>query len=143
MTIASVTTDIQIGPFKIPSNAQNMIMNFYAGRNAIPIEIVIPEPLLSNKLATTIWLHEEFKFTKLLLCSVHQLPKIESDFNFLVEAMSSVEFHFAIEGLRGSGREFLNSVNLEVKTFDKCDLIDASNLGWLGLQKLNKEYQKG
>ena len=26
MTTASVTTDIHIGPFKIPSNGQNMIM---------------------------------------------------------------------------------------------------------------------
>ena len=30
MTTATVTTDINIGIFKIPSNGQNMIMNFYA-----------------------------------------------------------------------------------------------------------------
>ena len=42
MTIASITTDINIGPYKIPSNAQNMIMNNYAQRNNLSVEIVIP-----------------------------------------------------------------------------------------------------
>lgn len=139
MTTASVTTDIDIGPFKIPSNAQNMIMNFYAGRNSIPIEIVIPEPLLSNKLATTIWLHKEFNFTKVLLSSVHQLPMIEVDFDALVKAMPNVEFHFAIEGMRGSGKDFLNSVSQEVKIFNRCMQINANDFGWLGLHKLNKD----
>lgn len=140
MTTASVTTDIDIGPFKIPSNAQNMIINFYAGRNSIPIEIVIPEPLLSNKLATTIWLHKEFNFTKVLLSSVHQLPRAESDLTALVTAMSNVEFHFAIEGLKGSGKDFLNSVSQEVKIFNRCELINANNFGWLELQKLNRSF---
>jgi aryl-alcohol dehydrogenase-like predicted oxidoreductase len=36
MTVATVTTDINIGPFKIPSNGQNMIMNNYAQRN-VPV----------------------------------------------------------------------------------------------------------
>ena len=39
MTVASVTTDIHIGPYIIPSNAQNMIMNNYAERNKISIEL--------------------------------------------------------------------------------------------------------
>ena len=30
MSVATVTTDIKIGPYKIPSNGQNMIMNNYA-----------------------------------------------------------------------------------------------------------------
>jgi len=139
MTTASVTTDIDIGPFKIPSNAQNMIMNFYAGRNSIPIEIVIPEPLLSNKLATTIWLHKEFNFTKVLLSSVHQLPMIDVDFDALVKAMPNVEFHFAIEGMKGSGKDFLNSVSQEVKMFSRCKQINANDFGWLGLHKLNRD----
>ena len=139
MTTASVTTDIDIGPFKIPSNAQNMIMNFYAGRNSIPIEIVIPEPLLSNKLATTIWLHKEFNFTKVLLSSVHQLPMIDNDFDALVKAMPNVEFHFAIEGMKGSGKDFLNSVSQEVKMFSRCKQINANDFGWLGLHKLNRD----
>ena len=64
MTTASVTTDINIGPFKIPSNGQNMIMNNYAQRNNLIIEFVIPEPMMSNALATVQWLHKENKFKK-------------------------------------------------------------------------------
>ena len=63
MTTATITTDIQIGPFKIPSNGQNMIMNDYARRSKISIEFVIPEPIMSNELATTLWCHEDYKFS--------------------------------------------------------------------------------
>ena len=61
MTTASVTTDINIGPFMIPSNGQNMIMNNYAQRNNLVVEIVIPEPFQSNALATVQWLHHNDK----------------------------------------------------------------------------------
>ena len=45
MTTATITTDIHIGEWKIPSNGQNMIMNDYARRNKISVEFVIPEPI--------------------------------------------------------------------------------------------------
>ena len=64
MTIATVTTDINIGPFRIPANGQNMIMNNYASRNKISVELVIPEPMKSNSLATLQWIHEERKLSK-------------------------------------------------------------------------------
>ena len=48
MTTATITTDINIGPFKIPSNGQNMIMNNYAQRNNLVVELVIPEPLMTK-----------------------------------------------------------------------------------------------
>ena len=75
MTVATITTDINIGPFKIPSNGQNMIMNNYANRAGIAVEIVIPEPMKSNVLATTQWLMEDMKIENIILCSIHQLPK--------------------------------------------------------------------
>ena len=56
MTIATVTTDINIGPFIIPANGQNMIMNNYAQRNNLIVDLVIPEPFKSNALATVKWL---------------------------------------------------------------------------------------
>ena len=71
MTTATVTTDIHIGHFKIPSNGQNMIMNNYAERNNLVIETVIPEPMMSNALATVQWLHDNKKFNKIILCSIH------------------------------------------------------------------------
>ena len=37
MTTAIITTDINIGPFKIPSNGQNMIMNNYAQRKNLKV----------------------------------------------------------------------------------------------------------
>ena len=38
MTIAIVNTDMNIGPFKIPGNGQNMILNNYAERNKKQID---------------------------------------------------------------------------------------------------------
>ena len=64
MAIAIVNTDINIGPFKIPSNGQNMIMNNYAARNNLVVELVIPEPMMSNALATALWLHNDRKLSK-------------------------------------------------------------------------------
>ena len=75
MTTATVTTDIHIGHLIIPSNGQNMIMNDYASRNNISVEFVIPEPIMSNQLATTLWCHEDYNFSHIVLCSIHQLPK--------------------------------------------------------------------
>ena len=46
MTIAIINTDMNIGPFKIPGNGQNMILNNYAERNNIVVEEIIPEPCL-------------------------------------------------------------------------------------------------
>ena len=59
MTVAIINTDMNIGPFKIPGNGQNMILNNYAERNNLVVEIVIPEPFKSNALATTQWIHKE------------------------------------------------------------------------------------
>lgn len=74
MTVATVTTDINIGPFKIPANGQNMIMINYAQRNNLTVELAIPEPMKSNALATVQWLHKDRKLTRVILLSMHQLP---------------------------------------------------------------------
>ena len=95
MTIATVTTDINIGPFKIPANAQNMIMNNYADRHNLTVELVIPEPMKSNSLTTSQWLHER-KLTKIILCSIHQLPKNKIRIKSLIKNLKSVEFHFTL-----------------------------------------------
>lgn len=135
MTIASVTTDMNFGPFKIPSNAQNMIMNNYAQRNKLSIEIVIPEPIISDQLATTIWLHQEFNFKKIILCSIHQLPQKKPHLKSLIKQMKDVEFYFAIEGLRGKGNNFIKNVSDESKIFQNCNIIDTNNTSWSKLYK--------
>ena len=37
----------------------------------LDIETVIPEPMMSNALATVQWLHDKKKFNKIILCSIH------------------------------------------------------------------------
>ena len=101
MTIASVTTDINIGPFKIPSNGQNMIMNNYAQRNNLVVELAIPEPMMSNALATAQWVNNDRGLSRIILCSIHQLPVELDKIEKLLSNMEGVEFHFALEGISG------------------------------------------
>ena len=138
MTVATITTDINIGPFKIPSNGQNMIMNNYAQRNNIIVELVIPEPMMSQALATVQWIHKERKLTKVILSSIHQLPIEEDRINELLMNMEGVEFHFALEGINGKGESFLNDVIKEAKIFMKSQSIESTKTTWLDLHKTMK-----
>ena len=135
MTVATITTDINIGPFKIPSNGQNMIMNNYAQRNNIIVELVIPEPMMSQALATVQWIHKERKLTKVILSSIHQLPTEEDRINELLMNMEGVEFHFALEGINGKGESFLNDVIKEAKIFMKSENIESTKTTWIDLHK--------
>ena len=139
MTTATITTDINIGPFKIPSNGQNMIMNNYAERNNLAVEIVIPEPMMSNALATVQWLHKERKLSKVILSSIHQLPIKQDRIEELLKNMEDVEFHFAIEGISGKGRGFLLETIKEAKMFMKAQTIDSTKTTWLDLHKIMKD----
>ena len=136
MTTATITTDINIGPFKIPSNGQNMIMNNYAERNNLAVEIVIPEPMMSNALALAQWLHEERKLSKVILSSIHQLPIKQDRIEELLKNMEDVEFHFALEGISGKGRGFLLETIKEAKMFMKAQTIDSTKTTWLDLYKV-------
>ena len=142
MSIASITTDINIGPFKIPANGQNMIMNNYAQRNKLIVELVIPEPYKSNALGTVKWLHKDVNFTKIILCSIYQLPQKKKWFDDIVKNFSNVEFHFALEGIRGKGRFFLNSCLKEVNIFKKTQIIKSEDVKWTDLYKLMRNQNK-
>ena len=142
MTIATVTTDINIGPFKIPSNGQNMIMNNYANRNNLIVELVIPEPMMSNDLATTQWLHKDYKFKHIILTSIHQLPQKKNKIKSLTKKLSKVTFHFALEGLSGSGKVFLDSCCKEARIFKNVPDLEKKNLNWIELHKLMKKSFK-
>ncbi len=140
MTTASVTTDINIGPYKIPSNAQNMIMNNFAERNGLKVELVIPEPIMSDQLGTTLWLHKEFKFTNIILCSIHQLPKKKIHQDNIINNLPSVYFSFAIEGLIGNSTNFLQKCFDEAKYFNNAQIIDTKETNWIELYgKLKSE----
>ncbi len=133
MSVATVTTDINIGPFKIPSNGQNMIMNNYAQRKNIKVEFVIPEPMMSNQLSTTQWCHNDYKFSKVILCSIHQLPKDDKNLKEFLKNMSNVEFHFVLEGLYGKGEDFINQCVNEAKIFQKAIKLDSKKFNWIDL----------
>ena len=143
MTVATITTDVNIGPFKIPSNGQNMIMNNYAERNNLIVELVIPEPMMSNALETVQWLNKENKLSKVILCSFHQLPQEESRIEKLLNNMENVEFHFALEGISGKGKKFLNDSINEAKMFKNADYIDSTKLTWTELFEMMQEDSKG
>ena len=142
MTIATVTTDINIGPFRIPANGQNMIMNNYAQRNNLTVELVIPEPYKSNALATVKWLHKDVKFTKIVLCSIYQLPRKKKWFDEITRNFSKVEFHFALEGINGKGKFFLNNCLKEIKMFEKSDIINSKDIKWTELFKMMRNERK-
>ena len=139
MSTATITTDINIGPFKIPANGQNMIMNNYAARNNLVVEVIIPEPLMSNALETTQWLHKEKKLNKVILCSIHQLPVKQDRIDKLLNNMEDVEFHFALEGISGKGRNFLLERIKEAKKFMNAKTIDSTKTTWLELFRLKQE----
>ena len=136
MTIASITTDINFGPYIIPSNAQNMIMNFFANRINISIELVIPEPIFSFQYATTLWLHKQYNFTELLLCSIHQLPRESNHIKKLVTFMPNVKLHFALEGESGIINEKINYWSEQIDVFDACDTLNGKDIGWLGMYNI-------
>jgi sporadic carbohydrate cluster protein (TIGR04323 family) len=138
MTVATITTDINIGPFKIPSNGQNMIMNNYAQRNNLIVELVIPEPMMSQALATIQWIHKERKLTKVILSSIHQLPVEGDRINELLKNMKDVEFHFALEGINGKGKTFLMKMVKEAKIFMNSQNIESTKTNWLDLHETMK-----
>ena len=135
MTIATVTTDINIEPFKIPANAQNMIMNNYAQRNNLPVELVIPEPFKSNALVTLQWLNKDIKFTKIILSSIYQLPRKKKWIDDFIINFKKVEFHFALEGMHGKGKKFLLKCIDEVSKFEKAQIINEKTK-WTSLYKM-------
>ena len=139
MSTAIISTDINIGPFKIPNNGQNMITNNYAERNNLVVELMIPEPMMSNALATTMWIHHDIKLDKVILCSIHQLPVKQDRIDKLLNNMEDVEFHFALEGICGKGRSFLLECIKEAKMFMNAKTIDSTKTTWLELHKMMKE----
>ena len=50
--------------------------------------------------------------------------------------MEDVEFHFALEGISGKGRDFLLSTIKEAKMFMKAQTIDSAKTTWSDLYKM-------
>ena len=115
-----------------------MIMNNYAQRNNLTVELVIPEPMMSQALATVQWIHKERKLTKVILSSIHQLPVEGDRINELLKNMKDVEFHFALEGINGKGKTFLMKMVKEAKIFMNSQNIESTKTNWLDLHETMK-----
>ena len=116
-----------------------MIMNNYAYRNQIIIDFTIPEPIMSDNLQTVQWMHDKKKFSKLILCSIHQLPSIKIAIKTLINNLSKVEFHFALEGIKGKGKKFLSDCIKEKNIFQKANKIKSKKTSWVKLRNLIKK----
>ena len=139
MTIAIINTDMNIGPFRIPGNGQNMITNNYAERNNFKVEEIIPEPFKSRSLATTQWVHKKKRLKIVILCSIHQLPLEKKRIKDLINNMKKVEFHFALEGISGKGKRFLLDCIQEAKIFKNAKIIDSQKTTWSNLYKIKNK----
>ncbi len=133
---------MNIGPFRIPGNGQNMITNNYAERNNFKVEEIIPEPFKSRSLATTQWVHKKKRLKIVILCSIHQLPSEKKRIKDLINNMKKVEFHFALEGISGKGKRFLLNCIQEAKIFKNAKIIDSQKTSWSNLYKIknNKKH---
>jgi len=71
-----------------------------------------------------------------ILCSIHQLPIEQNRIEKLLKNMEDVEFHFALEGISGKGRNFLLECIKEAKMFMNAETIDSTKITWLDLHKM-------
>ena len=93
----------------------------------------------SNALATIQWLHKERKLTRVILSSIHQLPINKKEFEELIQNMEDVEFHFALENLKGKGKNFLIETSKEAKIFMNASNIESKEKNYLDLYKITQK----
>mgnify|MGYP001467698848 FL=1 len=116
-----------------------MIMINYAQRNNLAVELAIPEPMKSNVLATLQWLHKERKLSRVILTSIHQLPTKKNELEELIKNMNDVEFHFALENLKGQVKDFLTETAKEAQIFMNAASIDNKKKSYLDLHKIKQK----
>ena len=87
-------------------------------------------------------LHKERKLSKVILSSIHQLPIKQDRIKELLKNMEDVEFHFALEGISGKGRDFLLETIKEAKMFMKAQTIDSTKTTWSDLYKVMTKNKK-
>ena len=99
----------------------------------------MPEPIGSRSMATTIWLSRDFDFTHVFLCSIYQIPPREDNLRELLRNIPNAEFFFAIEGLTGTGLQFLSECLEEVEALEKKTRLESANVRW---SVLNEQFKK-
>ena len=64
------------------------------------------------------------------------MPSEKYRLNKLINTMFNVEFHFALEGIKGKGKKFLKKCFQEKKIFLNSKIISTKNKSWLNLYDL-------
>jgi hypothetical protein len=128
MSAVIITGDVKFGPWVIPYRAQNAVSNAYATTNGIIVDTFIPEPIFSNLFDTTLWLRRNWDFKAVIICSILQLPNRDKDIARFIDQMADIEIHFAMEGLSGKGKPFLESIFKEASLFLSAGSIEASSV---------------
>ena len=67
------------------------------------------------------------------------MPVKQTRIDELLNNMKDVEFHFALEGMSGKGRDFLLSCIKEVKMFKNAKIIDSAKTSWSKLYEMIKD----
>ena len=73
------------------------------------------------------------------MCSIHQLPSNKKVIKKLIYKLSKVEFHFALEGIKGKGRKFLSDCIMQRNIFKKANKIKSKKISWVKLNNLIKK----
>ena len=128
MSTAVISGDPSIGPWIIPQRFQNVLTNAYARENGLTVDTVIPEPIFSDALLTTQFISWHWSLERVLLCSILQLPQKPDDMERLIDSLEKVEFHFILENLVGTGREFLSGAFEEAQAFHKTGSLKDAGL---------------
>ena len=74
--------------------------------------------------------------SKIILCSIHQLPFKKKEYKIFISNMQNVEFHFALEGIKGKGKNFLLQHIKEANIFRKAQIINSKENDWIDLYNL-------
>ncbi len=117
MSTAVISGDPTFGPWVVPHRLQNVFTNAYAREQGLTVDTVIPEPIFSDALLTTQWISKHWSLDRILLCSFLQLPHKPEDMERLIDNLENVEFHFILENLVGTGRNFLGQAFRNAQAF--------------------------
>ena len=128
MSIAIISGQIKFGPWVVPHRAQNTVSNNYAKTHGIIVDTVIPEPIFSNLFENTLWLRKHWDLKTIILYSILQLPNRDKDIRRFTDKMADIEIHFAMEGLSGKGRKFLEKTFKEASIFLSVEVIEANSV---------------
>ena len=75
-------------------------------------------------------------FTTLIFCSIHQLPRIDQINEIKFDGLIDLEIHFALEGIYGTGEQFLINCIKESEKFLKAHYIKNNKVDIISLHQM-------